>query len=79
MQSSLLVPDLSNFDDAETGRAILADEVLGDVTRHLLLEDKEVLVLLKDLDWVLNESIAQLGSAVAADEVEVEGLAGLVF
>jgi len=45
--------------------------MLSDVTRHVLLEDKEVFVLLEHGDWVLYEAIAKLLPAVATDEIEI--------
>jgi len=69
-----LIPDLADLNHAQTGRAVLANQVFGDVSWHLLIKDKEVLILLEDLDWVLQEAVAKLSAAVSSYQVEVQGL-----
>lgn len=43
-----------------------------------MFEDQVIFVLLVDLGWVLEETIAELSSRIAPNQVEVEGLALLV-
>lgn len=79
MQSTHLITDLAHFHNSQRCGAVLTHKMLGDIPWHILLENQKVFVLLVDRGRVLDESIAELSSAVRADKVEVEGLALLVL
>jgi len=67
VQTGHLIANLAYLDHTKARRSVLSDQVLGDVTGHILLEHEEVLVLLEHRDWVLDKTFAQLSSAVRAD------------
>jgi len=79
VQAGHLLADLAHLDDSKARSAILANEVLGNVSWHVLFEHQKVLILLVNSSWVLHEAISQLCATVGTDEVEIKCLSLLVL
>lgn len=71
--------DLADLDDSKASCAMLADQMLGDVSRHLLVKYEKVLILLVDFSRVQSELVTELLTTVGSNQVEVESLSLLVL
>ena len=78
MDSLQVVSYLTNFNDSQAGRAVLSNQVFGNISWNRVLEHQVVLILLEDDPRILNEAIAQLSPAVAANQIELQRLSFLI-
>ena len=78
MQTVHLIPNFADFNNSQRSSTVLTNQMFRDVARHLVLEHKEVFILLEDLRWILDKAISQLCTAVGANQIKVQCLALLI-
>ena len=79
MQSLIHIEIGSKLHNTQCSCTICLYQVFCNVSWQLMLEDKEVLILLEQLGWCLLKAIDQLKPSIAADQVKVKSLSGLIL
>ena len=78
MQAVHLISDFADFNHTQRSSSVLTNQMFRDVARHLVLEHKEVFILLEDLRWILDKAISQFCTTVRANQIKVQCLTLLI-